>query len=464
MGGCVRDFILEKEPHDWDICTDALPEQVMQIFGEKNVIPTGIKHGTVTVLIGNDNYEVTTYRIDGMYSDGRRPDNVEFTQNLIEDLSRRDFSINAMAYNDKIGLIDPFDGISDIKNRRICCVGDPGKRFGEDYLRILRAIRFSSTFGFIIDKHTRMVAAINAPNLRMLANERVGAEIRKILCGRYAADVIDENKTSIAWVIPEIIDMVGCEQNNPYHVEDVFQHTLSAMRNMSTSNIFPAEWVDDYVRCALFFHDIGKPKSKSTDENGCDHFYHHAAKSAEITYDILTRLRFNSKDRDIIVELVKNHDMELVATKACARRMVTVKADASHSPDRDNDSYLIPASIPLSECGNLVVIGNVFDGEYELPEKVKNTPFETFLSIAYELDRLAFDIDPYEYQDNEGTESIQTVAENLLHDAYRASVVAMLKEQHRYFSIESAMGQDYANADERSHSILKRLADIFGDE
>lgn len=214
-----------------------------------------------------------------------------------------------------------FDGISDIKNRRICCVGDPGKRFGEDYLRILRAIRFSSTFGFIIDKHTRMVAAINAPNLRMLANERVGAEIRKILCGRYAADVIDENKTSIAWVIPEIIDMVGCEQNNPYHVEDVFQHTLSAMRNMSTSNIFPAEWVDDYVRCALFFHDIGKPKSKSTDKNGCDHFYHHAAKSAEITYDILTRLRFNSKDRDIIVELVKNHDMELVATKACARRM-----------------------------------------------------------------------------------------------------------------------------------------------
>ena len=116
--------------------------------------------------------------------------------------------------------------------------------------------------------------------------------------------------------------MVGCEQNNPYHVEDVFQHTLSAMRNMSTSNIFPAEWVDDYVRCALFFHDIGKPKSKSTDENGCDHFYHHAAKSAEITYDILTRLRFNSKDRDIIVELVKNHDMELVATKACARRML----------------------------------------------------------------------------------------------------------------------------------------------
>lgn len=167
VGGCVRDFILEKEPHDWDICTDALPEQVMQIFGEKNVIPTGIKHGTVTVLIGNDNYEVTTYRIDGMYSDGRRPDNVEFTQNLIEDLSRRDFSINAMAYNDKIGLIDPFDGISDIKNRRICCVGDPGKRFGEDYLRILRAIRFSSTFGFIIDKHTRMVAAINAPNLRI---------------------------------------------------------------------------------------------------------------------------------------------------------------------------------------------------------------------------------------------------------------------------------------------------------
>ena len=148
-------------------------------------------------------------------------------------------------------------------------------------------------------------------------------------------------------------------------------------------------------------------------------------------------------------------------SETLAAYMVTVKVNAS---DRNNDSDLIPASIPLSECGNLVVIGNVFDGEYELPEKVKNTPFETFLSIAYELDRLAFDIDPYEYRDNEGTESIQTVAENLLRDAYRASVVAMLKEQRRYFSIESAMGQDYANAAERSNTILKRLADIFGEE
>lgn len=148
-------------------------------------------------------------------------------------------------------------------------------------------------------------------------------------------------------------------------------------------------------------------------------------------------------------------------SETLAAYMVTVKVNAS---DRNSDSDLIPASIPLSECGNLVVIGNVFDGEYELPEKVKNTPFETFLSIAYELDRLAFDIDPYEYRDNEGTESVQTVAENLLHDAYRASVVAMLKEQRRYFSIESAMGQDYANAAERSNTILKRLADIFGEE
>lgn len=151
-------------------------------------------------------------------------------------------------------------------------------------------------------------------------------------------------------------------------------------------------------------------------------------------------------------------------SETLAAYMVTIKADASHSPDKDSNSNMIPASIPLSECGNLVVIGNVFDGEYELPEKVKNTPFETFLSIAYELDRLAFDIDPYEYRDNEGTESIQTVAENLLHDAYRASVIAMLKEQRRYFSIESAMGQDYANAAERSNTILKRLADIFGEE
>lgn len=147
-----------------------------------------------------------------------------------------------------------------------------------------------------------------------------------------------------------------------------------------------------------------------------------------------------------------------------ATYLVFVYTDLAHSFAQNNKLDPNPGSIPLSSCAHIIVIGNVFDGEYELPDKVKNTPFETFLSIAYELDSLAFDIDPYEYQDNEGTESIQTVAENLLHDAYRASVVAMLKEQHRYFSIESAMGQDYANAAERSHSILKRLADIFGDE
>lgn len=147
-----------------------------------------------------------------------------------------------------------------------------------------------------------------------------------------------------------------------------------------------------------------------------------------------------------------------------ATYLVFVYTDLAHSFAQNNKLDPNPGSIPLSSCAHIIVIGNVFDGEYELPDKVKDTPFETFLSIAYELDRLAFDIDPYEYRDNEGTESIQTVAENLLHNAYRASVVAMLKEQHRYFSIESAMGQDYANAAERSHSILKRLADIFGDE
>lgn len=334
VGGCVRDFILEKEPHDWDICTDAPPEQVMQIFGEKNVIPTGIKHGTVTVLIGNDNYEVTTYRIDGTYSDGRRPDNVEFTQNLIEDLSRRDFSINAMAYNDKIGLIDPFDGISDIKNRRICCVGDPGKRFGEDYLRILRAIRFSSTFGFIIDKHTRMVAAINAPNLRMLANERVGAEIRKILCGRYAADVIDENKTSIAWVIPEIIDMVGCEQNNPYHVEDVFQHTLSAMRNISNT------------RCCVSSDDERKgnekvPKNKdrtmgrfSVVEYGLYHMYIQTSTKA------ILRNGVTEDDLKLLIQTILHmfdDDMSSVRPSMTVRKVVVVRQNRNSGRVRPTD-------------------------------------------------------------------------------------------------------------------------------
>lgn len=232
VGGCVRDSLLGLEPHDWDICTSALPSDVMSIFSEKRIIGTGMKHGTVTILTDSGGYEVTTFRIDGDYSDHRRPDSVTFTTSLDEDLSRRDFTINAMAYNDAVGLIDPFGGIYSLCNREISCVGSPAHRFEEDALRIMRALRFASTYGFCIEDRTAKAIHLFAPSLNNIAVERIQSELCKLLLGDGALNILLDYSDVIATIIPEIEPCIGFDQNNRYHEYTVYDHI--AMRLQTT--------------------------------------------------------------------------------------------------------------------------------------------------------------------------------------------------------------------------------------
>lgn len=322
VGGCVRDSLMGKVPHDWDICTNALPDDVIRIFGANNTIPTGLKHGTVTVNDGGQ-YEVTTFRIDGKYLDGRHPDSVRFVRSLAEDLARRDFTINAMAYNPATGLVDIFGGENDIQKGVIRAVGEPRKRFQEDALRILRAVRFSAKLGFAIESQTYEAMGREICGLDKVSAERIGSEILQIVTAPFAKQALSaHNGMVIRYVIPELGVCYGVEQNNRYHHEDVFYHIISTLGNAETCHQFPDEWADKYVRMALLLHDIGKPQCKTTDENGYDHFYKHAPASAELAEKVLRRLRYSNEFIDTVVELIRYHDAELVPTKACARRLL----------------------------------------------------------------------------------------------------------------------------------------------
>lgn len=325
VGGCVRDSLLGVEPKDWDICTNATPDQIISLFGEENTIPTGIKHGTVTVKHNRNLFEVTTYRVDGKYSDSRHPDSVRFTPNLNEDLVRRDFTINAMAYNPKGGIVDPYGGMWSLQfDHLIEAVGIKDNRFKEDHLRILRAIRFSATLGFPIEKETYNAMINNLSGLDKVSMERIGSEVMKIVSAPYAYEAIcqcDDGRIFRS-IIPELGPELACSQNNKYHYTDVFHHTMDSLKNASTQHTFPDEWADEYVKMALLLHDVGKPISKTTDERGYDHFYGHAKFSAKIAEQILRRLRYSNQFIDTVVELISNHDVEFVPTKPCARRLL----------------------------------------------------------------------------------------------------------------------------------------------
>lgn len=321
VGGCVRDALMEKAPHDWDVCTSALPEQMQEVFADYKVIETGLKHGTLTVVIDSENIEITTFRCDGSYSDGRRPDFVSFTGKLSDDLSRRDFTMNAMAYNHHIGLIDLFDGQKAIEDKVIQCIDSPAVRFEEDALRILRAVRFQATSGFTIEQNTR--DAMSAFSQKMIANvsrERIGSEFAKILAGNYAVMAIRNNLDIMCDVIPALKDTIGCTQNNKYHYLDVFDHTMEALRLAPQAETFPS--ADIYTRFAIFFHDIGKPRSKTTEPDGTDHFYAHAMYGATITEEVLRSLRYSNEFVDTVVQLVAYHDIDFALKKSCVRRML----------------------------------------------------------------------------------------------------------------------------------------------
>lgn len=309
VGGCVRDSILGRKPEDWDITTSARPEQVKAIF--PRTVDTGIEHGTVTVLMDREHFEVTTYRVDGEYEDHRHPKEVTFTASLEEDLKRRDFTINAMAYNPETGLVDIFNGIEDLKNQVIRCVGDPGERFDEDALRILRAIRFSAQLGFQIDAATQRAMSERAKDLKEVSAERIRVELVKLLVSGHPEYIREACRLGITRVIlPEYDRIVGVVQHTPNHIYDVEEHTLLALKNIEA---------DPVLRLTMLFHDLGKPIVKKTDGDR-DIFYKHPEVSAEICRKILRRLKFDNHTLEKVYRLVKWHGLKYLPNDISVRR------------------------------------------------------------------------------------------------------------------------------------------------
>lgn len=314
VGGCVRDSFLNKAPHDWDITTSALPEQTLKVFSDFRTIETGLKHGTVTVMINKNPLEITTMRRDGKYTDNRHPDSVEFTSAITEDLSRRDFTINAIAYSEKSGICDPFGGYDDINNRIIRCVGDADKRFGEDALRIFRAVRFSSVLGFSIEEKTAQSVLKNREKLKNVSAERIRSELIKTLCGKDAKRILMDFAPVIFTAIPELEPLYKYPQNTPYHIYDIWEHTV-----VSVDSIRP----DPCLRMTMLLHDIGKPDMHTTDENGIDHFKLHQQASYEKSLVILKRLKFSKADTEEISTLILYHDLRPTGEKKNTLRLAS---------------------------------------------------------------------------------------------------------------------------------------------
>ncbi|MBO5860006.1 MAG: HD domain-containing protein [Clostridia bacterium] len=299
VGGACRDLIMGKTAHDWDVTTSALPEQTAAAFSDYRVIETGIKHGTVTVIVDSLSVEITTYRIESGYSDNRHPDSVSFTDRVEDDLSRRDFTVNAIAFSPSVGTIDPFGGQFDIERKLIRCVGDPDKRFGEDALRIIRALRFSSVLGFDIDAETEASIKRNYKLLSNVSAERIFVEFSKLLCGKDAGRILKDFSEVVFFIMPELEAMKGCLQNHERHIFDVWGHTVKAVESVKP---------EAHLRFAMLLHDSGKPHVKSTDEKGIDHFYSHSKVSKKIAESILSRLKTSNKFRNTVCNLVEYHD------------------------------------------------------------------------------------------------------------------------------------------------------------
>lgn len=298
VGGCVRDTLLHRVPGDWDITTSAKPMEVKKLF--RRTIDTGIEHGTVTVMLDKEGFEVTTYRIDGEYEDARHPKQVAYTKNLLEDLKRRDFTINAMAYNKRDGLIDAFGGIEDLKKGVIRCVGNPMHRFSEDALRMLRAVRFAAQLGFSIEENTKKAIVTLAPNLSKISAERIQVEFVKLLTSNHPEELRTLYETGITGIIfPEFDVMMKEEQHNPHHCYTVGEHTIAALCNIKE---------DKVLRLTMLLHDMAKPVCKTVDEKGICHYYGHPKKSAEMARKFFNRLKFDSATRDKVCCLVQWHD------------------------------------------------------------------------------------------------------------------------------------------------------------
>ena len=314
VGGCVRDACLGKAPSDFDITTSALPEETKALFSDVETVDTGLRHGTLTVVLEDGTYEVTTYRVDNGYTDARHPDMVSFTRSLREDAARRDFTVNAMAYSDESGVVDFYGGQEDLHAGIIRTVGDPALRFSEDALRILRALRFSATLGFAIEENTAMQALSLRGSLHKISAERIREELLKLICGKDAMRVLSEFREVIAEAIPELVPTFDFDQKTPHHIYDLYSHTLAVVAGVPQT---------PRLRMAALLHDIGKPRAFFTDENGVGHFYGHEAIGADMAREILSRLRFSTADSEYIVTLVLYHGVPVPETPRMARKLLS---------------------------------------------------------------------------------------------------------------------------------------------
>lgn len=319
VGGCVRDSLMGRTPADWDVCTNALPEEVLRVFSRFHVIKTGLQHGTVTVMVSRQPVEVTTFRIDGQYSDNRHPDAVSFVSHVEEDLSRRDFTINAMAYSPTRGLVDAFGGQEDLAAGLIRCVGEPDERFHEDGLRILRALRFASRFRFALERETAYAIHRDRHLLENVSAERIFKELRGILAGEGILDMLLAFPDVFCTIIPELQATIGFEQRTPYHRYDVWTHTAHAVAAA------PAE---EPLRLVLLLHDIAKPACHTRGEDGRDHFYGHAPAGEKLAKDILLRLKSDNATLQTVTTLVREHDRVLPTTVPAMRRLVGKLSEA----------------------------------------------------------------------------------------------------------------------------------------
>lgn len=355
VGGCVRDTLLGKAPNDWDITTSALPEQILTVFSRYNTIPTGLKHGTITVVVDGTPLEITTYRVDGDYSDNRHPDKVEFTSKLRDDLCRRDFTVNAMAYHPNLGMVDHFSGLADLAAGRIVCVGDPQQRFTEDALRILRALRFSATLDFPIEKVTADAARSLAPLLRRVSAERTAEELKKLLCGKGVRRVLLEFRDILAVVLPELQATFDLQQANPYHHLTVYEHTVETVASSPS---------DPILRWTMLFHDCGKPACYTRDLQGVDHFRGHPAISAALAEQAMSRLRLDKHTITAVKALIMHHDDTLPLKDSVLLRLLNrlgpelshdlvdvQRADVlgQHPDKRDRLEFLDQVDIRLQE-------------------------------------------------------------------------------------------------------------------
>ena len=320
VGGCVRDKILNKEPHDYDITTNATPEEVKNVLTDFNIIDTGLKHGTVTVMYDHDPFEITTYREDGVYSDYRHPDSVSFSKNIDDDLSRRDFTINAMAEDFYGNIVDPFKGQNDMLRKIIRCVGIADERFKEDPLRMLRAIRFSLRLGFYIEEETKKAIIRNANLITKISNERIRDELREIITLSSDCLILLKETNLLKYILPEVDCLDQVTQNNKWHYTDVFHHTVDALKHTDTYTISQTKLF--YARLVLILHDTGKPKAKIVGDDGFEHFYGHPEYSYEIALDVLKRLKFTNDEIDLVSKLVRYHDETLKPTRKTLFKVV----------------------------------------------------------------------------------------------------------------------------------------------